>query len=313
MNKIQKIEGAAKLSRLNRMVPNAVSRKVGRSMLVASKNSPTLLFAGGVIGVVTTTVLACKATLRLEEVLEETQHNLKDAARIRDSHAHNYDEEDYKRDAAFLYIRTAVNVTKLYSPAIIVGTLSIAALAGSHNILSKRNAALTAAYAAVEKSYREYRDRVVTELGEDKDREFRYGTEEVTVTTEDKNGPKKVKKTVVAPGMPSQYARFFDQLSKSWSKIPEYNLTFLHCQQNYANDLLQSRGHVFLNEVYDMLGIERSKAGQVVGWFLDEDGENFVDFGMYNSENERARDFVNGREGAILLDFNVDGPIYDKI
>jgi hypothetical protein len=313
MTKLDKVETAVKASKLKKLVPNAVSRKFARQILIANKNSPTILFVGGVAGVVTTTVLACRATLKLEDVLSDTQGNLATAARLRDEHSDKYSEEDYKKDAAFLYIRTAVKVGKLYSPAIIVGSLSIAALAGSHNILTKRNAAMTAAYAAVEKSFKEYRERVTTEFGEDKDRELRYGTEKVTVTTEDKNGPKKTVVTRVAPGIPSQYARFFDEFSTSFQREPEYNFLFLRCQQNYANDMLHSRGHVFLNEVYDMLGIERSKAGAVVGWVLNPDGDNFIDFGVFDGDNPKARDFVNGREGAILLDFNVDGLIYDKI
>jgi hypothetical protein len=119
----------------------------------------------------------------------------------------------------------------------------------------------------------------------------------------------------VGPDDPSIYARFFDPTSPSWSKEPEYNLIFLKCQQNYANDLLKSRGHVFLNEVYDMLGMERSKAGAVVGWLLSKNGDtdNFVNFGVFDGREQVARDFVNGREGAILLDFSVDGVIYDGI
>jgi hypothetical protein len=64
-----------------------------------------------------------------------------------------------------------------------------------------------------------------------------------------------------------------------------------------------------------MLGIDRSKAGSVVGWVITKEGtgDNFIDFGVFDGDNPRARDFVNGREGSILLDFNVDGVIYDKI
>jgi hypothetical protein len=133
----------------------------------------------------------------------------------------------------------------------------------------------------------------------------------------DENGKKiKSKKTieVTDPNGVSQYARFFDESCVQWSKTPEYNLTFLNCQQNYANDLLHSRGHVFLNEVYDMLGIPRSQAGAVVGWVLGKDNDvGYIDFGIYDGNRMRARDFVNGYERSILLDFNVDGVIYDLI
>ena len=114
----------------------------------------------------------------------------------------------------------------------------------------------------------------------------------------------------------SDYAKFFDEGCREWDKDPEYNLTFLKCQENYANDLLKSKGHLFLNEVYDMLGIPRTKAGQIVGWIYDEEnpiGDNYVDFGIYDVYKEANRNFVNGYERNILLDFNVDGDILSKI
>ena len=290
------------------LVKNAVTSRVGRQILIAQKHSPRILFVGGVVGVVGTTVLACKATLKLDEVLEEHQKSTFD---IQAEQHPSYSDKDRKRDQAYVYVRTVSKIGKLYAPAIGLGVVSVGALTGSHVVLSKRNVALTAAYGALEKGFEEYRARVVADVGEDKDREYRYGSETREIQT--KNG--KTKEIVtVKPGNPSIYARYFDEYSTSWQRQPEYNLIFLKCQQNYANDLLHSRGHVFLNEVYDMLGIERSKAGAVVGWILSRDGgDNFIDFGVFDETRERARDFVNGREGSILLDFNVDGVIYDKI
>lgn len=288
-------------------VPNAISRKIARQVLLAQKNSPSIMFGAGVVGVVGSTVLACKATLKLESVLSEAQNNLSIAKRL--DHP-DYSEDDRNKDIALIYVQSAVAVGKLYGPAVVVGAASIAALTHSHNVLNRRNAALTAAYTALDKGFAQYRQRVVEAYGEDKDREFRYGSEKVEITD-----PKtKKKKTVdrVIPGAPSIYARFFDEYSASWSKEPEYNALFLNCQQNYANDLLHARGHVFLNEVYDMLGIPRSQAGAVVGWVLSDNGDNYIDFGIFNGRGATA-DFVNGREGSILLDFNVDGLIWDLI
>jgi len=219
-----------------------------------------------------------------------------------------YSERDRVKDIKVVKVQTAVKIVKLYGPAIVVGGLSIAALTSSHNILNRRNAGLTAAYAALEKGFNEYRARVVAKYGEDEDRDLRYGTREITV--EEKGKKKKVVR--VGPGDPSIYARFFDVSSPSWDKEPEYNMIFLKCQQNYVNDLLHSRGHVFLNEVYDLLGIPRSKAGAVVGWVMGV-GDDFINFGVFDDKSDKARDFVNGFEGSILLDFNVDGVIFDKI
>jgi len=293
-----------------KLVPEAISRTAARGALQLSKTSPQVLFGIGVAGMVGSTVLACRATLKMSDVLEKAQGNLETAREL--DHP-DYSERDRSRDVSLIYFQTGVQVFKLYLPAIVVGGVGIAALTSSHRILTSRNVALTAAYGALEKGFNQYRARVIDKYGEDEDRNFRYGTREETITDPD-TGKKKTVTRVAVDGDPSIYARFFDSYSTEWSKEPEYNLIFLKCQQNYANDLLRARGHVFLNEVYDMLGIPRSKAGAVVGWVLSKNGEtdNFINFGVFDG-NDKARDFVNGLENSILLDFNVDGVIYDKI
>jgi len=293
-----------------KFVPEVIGRQIARKALLAQKASPEVLLVGGVVGMVGSTVLACRATLKMDAVLEETKDKLNTAKTLVHE---DYSEKDRSRDISLIYFQSGVRVVRLYLPAVIVGGISIYALTSSHRILSRRNVALTAAYGALEKGFNEYRARVVDKYGEEEDRDFRYGTEKVQIT--DPETGKKKTVTRVSSNDPSIYARFFDPVSASWSKEPEYNLIFLKCQQNYANDLLRARGHVFLNEVYDMLGLSRSKAGAVVGWLLSQNGEtdNFVNFGVFDGREQVARDFVNGREGAILLDFNVDGVIYDKI
>lgn len=290
-----------------KFLPTSITQALGRKALVTSKHAPSLLFGAGVVGTIGSTILACRATLKLESVIFETQNDL-DTAKTMDHP--NYSDEDRRRDIAVIYARSAVGMAKLYGPSILLGSVSIGLLTKSHNLLQERNAALAAAYTAVDKAFNEYRERVRAKHGEEEDQEFRYGSEEVAVVNE--KGRTETRRRV-APGEPSMYARFFDQMSVNWSKEPEYNLVFLRCQQNYANDMLKTRGHVFLNEVYDMLGLERTKAGQVVGWVISRDGDNYIDFGIYAGQDEKVRDFVNGREGALLLDFNVDGVIYDKI
>lgn len=290
-----------------KFVPNAATRTVAHQMLLAKKNSPGLLFGAGVVGMVGSTVLACRATLKLQTVLETAQHDLE----IHRSLEHReYSDNDRQKDIAIVYTRSVVRVAKLYAPAVLLGAASIGCLTKSHSILSERNLALTAAYAAVDRAFGEYRGRVVEKYGEDQDREFRFATEEVEII--DDRG-RQTTQLMPGPDSASMYARFFDEYSPNWSKEPEYNLLFLRCQQNYANDLLRSRGHVFLNEVYDLLGLERSRAGAVVGWVVSHNGDNYLDFGIFDGDSRNARDFVNGREGSILLDFNVDGIIYDKI
>ena len=196
--------------------------------------------------------------------------------------------------------------------------MSITSILVGHNILRKRNLALAAAYTAIDTSFKAYRGRVVERFGKELDKELRYNIKakevEETVIDEKTGKEKVVKKTiaVVDPNEYSDYARFFDDGCNGWSKDPEFNLMFLKQQQSYANDLLKTRGHLFLNEVYDLLGIQRTKAGNIVGWIYDEKnpvGDNFVDFGIYDINRPKNRDFVNGYERTIILDFNVDGDI----
>jgi len=289
----------------------AITSTVGRQLLNTQKNSPTILFAGGIVGVVATAILASKATLELEDILDEAEANHEIANTLVSP---NYSDQDRQSDHVKIKLQTAVKIGKLYAPAVGVGILSVAALTGSHVVLSRRNAAVMAAYSALDKGFNEYRSRVRDELGDEKDLEFRHGTETVTETVEGKNGkPKTVEHKVIKPGMPSVYARYFDEQSSQWQREPEYNRIFLDCQQNWANDKLRAQGHLFLNEVYDMLGLSRSKAGAVVGWVIGHDGDNYVDFGIFKPDDPRGRMFVNGDERTTLLDFNVDGVIYDLI
>lgn len=296
---------------MKNFIPNSITRKVGRQILTVRKHSPSVLFGVGVVSMVGTVVTASRATLELDNTLSEIEAKKDLAKDLLDKGLDSYDLEKYKHDMVVLHSRGAMAVAKLYAPAIGLGLLSIAAFTSSHVILTKRNAALAAAYATLDKAFGEYRQRVSKEFGEEKEREIRYDLKDEKVKDAETGKVKTVKQA--GPGGTSMYARFFDEYCKNWSKEPEYNLIFLKAQQAYANDLLISRGHVFLNEIYDSLGIDRSKAGAVVGWVVSDDGDNFIDFGIFDSNREGARDFVNGREGSILLDFNVDGVIYDKI
>lgn len=307
-------------------IMNTVTRSLHRVGFKFKKHSPEILVGAGIVGVVGSAVMACKSTTKLDEVLEEPKEKIEKIHELMENpdmvpEGKEYTEEDGKKDLTIMYTQSAVKVVKLYAPAVILGTVSIAAILGGHHILRKRNLALAAAYATIDKGFKEYRGRVIERFGEELDKELKYNIKakeiEETVVNED-GSENTVKKTVnvADPNTTSDYARFFDDGCNGWTKDPEFNLMFLKDQQRYANDLLKTRGHLFLNEVYDMLGIPRSTAGAVVGWVYDEKhpvGDNFVDFGIYDLYNEKKRDFVNGYERTILLDFNVDGEIYKLI
>lgn len=324
-----------------------MTRAFGKAGLTCKKYAPEALVIAGIVGVVTSAVMACKATTKVNDIIEETKENTHDlhlvatAAGLEEStdefsnedirkidilsekeDVKNYTAQDLKKDTTIIYAQTAIRFIKLYGPSVVLGALSITSILASNNILRKRNVALAAAYATVDKGFKEYRSRVVERFGKDMDRELKYNikAKEIEETTKNAKGKEKtVKKSIEVADVNehSDYARFFDELCTGWKRDAEYNLMFLKHQQNYANEKLQKQGYLFLNDVYDMLGIPKTKAGQVVGWIYDEAHpdiyDNFVDFGIYDLYNEKARDFVNGREKSILLDFNVDGNILDLI
>ena len=299
-----------------------VSSSFNKMGFQIKKHSPEILVVAGVVGVVASAVMACKATIKVSEILENSKeaiNSIHDCAANK-SLAEEYTPEDAKKDLAIVYVQTGIKLAKLYAPAVALGALSLGSILASNNILRKRNVALAAAYATVDKGFKEYRNRVVERFGEEVDRELRHNIkakkiEKIVIGEDGKE--KKVKETIQVaenPNTYSDYARFFDDGCTGWEKDSEYNLMFLRAQQQYANDKLRANGHLFLNEVYDMLGIPRTKAGQVVGWVYDAEnpiGDNYVDFGIYDIHRETVRNFVNGYERTILLDFNVDGNIWD--
>jgi hypothetical protein len=252
--------------------------------------------------------MACRATLRLTETLEQIQLDLESvedmqtSPKLLDSHT----EKELQKIKVSVYVKGGLEVTKLYAPSILVAGVAITALTGAHVQLSRRNAALMAAYAAVQEAYDNYRERVRAQLGEERELEIYHAVETEVV----KDGNKKTELKVADPNKWSPYAKMFDEYNKNWERDPELNRLFIQCQQNYANHQLQSRGHIFLNEIYDSLGFDRTTAGQVVGWVIGDDGDNYIDFGMWQASSSR---FVNGDEPSVILDFNVDGVIYDKI
>ena len=304
------------------IIAKPLMRTLNKTGFRIKKYSPEILAVTGVVGVITSAVMACKATTKIQTILEETKQSVE---AIHDcvenpEYSDRYDENDAKKDLTIVYAQTGLKLVKLYSPSVALGVLSIGSLLASNNILRKRNVALAAAYTTIDKSFKKYRNNVIERFGEQVDKELKYGIvkkkiEEVEVNPET-GKEKKVKKEVeVIDSLDdySEYARFFDDGCKGWEKDAEMNLAFLRAQQKYANDLLVSRGYLFLNEVYNMLGIPITKAGQVIGWVYDpknSDVHNYVDFGIYNVNRPKARDFVNGYECTILLDFNVDGDIW---
>lgn len=299
-------------------IMKSVNGVASKTVMKLKKHSPEILVVAGIAGTVVSAVLACKATTKVAEILDETKGTLDTIHEGMETGAINgqeYTTEDGKKDTVVVYAQTGMKLAKLYAPAIILGTLSITSILASNNILRKRNVALGAAYAAIDKSFKEYRGRVIERFGEQVDTELKYGIkakkfEEIEVDPE-AGKEKKVKKTVMVadPNLQSDYAVYFDSKSRNYETNPDYNRMFLKAQQAFANDKLQTRGHLFLNEVLDDLDLPRTPAGQIVGWTKDGP-DGYVNFRIVEVERETE----DGRhEPALLLDFNVEGNIWEKM
>lgn len=299
-------------------IMKSVNGVASKTVMKLKKHSPEILVMAGIAGTVVSAVLACKATTKVAEILDETKGTLDTIHEGMETGAINgqeYTTEDGKKDTVVVYAQTGMKLAKLYAPAIILGTLSITSILASNNILRKRNVALGAAYAAIDKSFKEYRGRVIERFGEQVDTELKYGIkakkfEEIEVDPET-GKEKKVKKTVMVadPNLQSDYAVYFDSKSRNYETNPDYNRMFLKAQQAFANDKLQTRGHLFLNEVLDDLDLPRTPVGQIVGWTKDGP-DGYVNFRIVEVERETE----DGRhEPALLLDFNVEGNIWEKM
>jgi hypothetical protein len=308
----------------------AATRAFHKAGFELKKHSPEILVVAGVVGTVASAVMACKATTKVNFVLEETKskidiiHDGAEKGEVKGLLENGevgmvpYSAEDSQKDLTIVYAQTGLKLVKLYAPAVLLGAASITSILVGHRILHKRNLALAAAYTAVDTGFKQYRGRVVERLGEKMDKELLYNikAKEIEETVVNEDGTETtVKKTVEVAdpvGAMSPYTVCFDETCTGWVRDAERNKFFLLRQQQHANELLQSRGHLFLNEVLDMVGAQRTEAGQIVGWVYKDDnktGDNYIDFGIFNIHSEASRNFVNGLEKSIWLTFNVDGPI----
>lgn len=305
---------------------NKFTRSIHKIGFKLKKHSPEILLVTGIVGGVTSAVMACKATTKAGDILEKHNHDIEAIHTVQNDpqYADQYTAEDAKKDIAIVYGHTALDFIKLYGPSVLVGAASITCILASHNIINKRNVALSAAYTAASTSFKEYRGRVVERFGKELDKELRYNiqSKEIEETVVNEDGTETVVKNTVEVGTinpESDYARFFDDGCLGWTKDPETNLIHLKHLEAQLTDRLKAEGYLYLNEAYKALGLPTTKAGAIVGWVWDESpdpiGDNFVDFGIYDmnstpARNERKRAFVNGHERTILLDFNVDGEIH---
>jgi hypothetical protein len=277
---------------------------MGTSKLSLQKNAPSILTAAGVAGFIATTALAIRATTKAVDILPIIAQDIEKA---KDQEVdENYTEHDRMTEIVKVYAHSSLVLAQVYGPMLAVGSASIVCVLAGHGMMRSRQTSLVAAYAGLDAAYKAYRSRVREEFGEERELDLYREVKKMRIY--DSEGEER-EIIDLSDVMPSPYARFFDESSNSWSKTPEYNLLFLRAQQDAANDRLRAYGFLFLNEVYESLGLKRSQAGQIVGWRLNGSGDGYVDFGLYNIGDECNRAFVNIIEPAVMLDFNVDGVI----
>lgn len=303
------------------------SSKIGSKIGFAlKKHSPEILVVTGVVGTVVSTVLACKATLKVNDILADAKATVENIHKVENDEElkQHYTVKDKRKDLTITYTRTALELAKNYAPAIAVGVFSVTSILAGTNILRKRNVALSAAYATMSEGYSEYRKRVVERFGEEVDKELKYGVKarKIEKTVVDENGKeKKVKETIGVSDLSSfsPYAVYFDKTTSAYCENNDlHDKFFLNCQMNYANDLLKARKHkcVLLWELYEGIGVldsltdEQIAASMVVGNKYQEDnpdGDNAIIFNIYDTYRELP-------DGSIIptkiVDFNVDGNIY---
>lgn len=287
--------------------------KVGTKV---KKHSPEILIVSGVVGVVSAAVMACKATRKIDPVIEEHKEARKNLEEGKDV----YSDKDIRKATVKLYAHTTFEFVKLYGPSVTLGVLSIGSIFASNDILRKRNASLAAAYAVIDKSFKEYRSRVVEKYGEEADYQFLHGvkTVEVEETVTDAKGKEKTVKKKVEVTDPNGYSGYAKYIIKGvsdyWDDNEDMMRNWLQIQQNYADQRLKTFGKLVLNDVYEDLGFQKTKAGMVVGWVYDLDnpsGDNYVQFDVHKT-NVLSDDGVT-YVPAYAVDFNVDGNIYDLV
>ena len=302
-------------------------KSIGKLKLKLEKNAPDIMVVAGAVIVVGSAVYACTKTMEAHDILEDANKQRKDIEYGLDAANGDpeFDEKTARKERMKVYGSLARDLGKCYGPAIAGGITGLGLMFGAHKILKDRNAALTMAYANLLASYNSYRASVREELGEEREFMLRSGAKKESIEGDDPETREKVKQDLTVMhddgSGHSIYARIFDEANTNWDRNPSKNLTFLKSQQCYANDKLRSEGFLFLNDVYQMLGFPRTSEGQIVGWIWDpkneisDNGDNYIDFGIFDGVFRKAevRDFINGYEPCIWLDFNVDGIIWDLI
>lgn len=296
---------------------------LAKTKLGIKKHSPEILVAAGIGTGIVATIVACKQTIKANDIVAEARKSLQNIEDVKELAANNeveYTEENEQEDRKTIGMQVAVGMVKTYALPVGLGVLSITCILAGHHILKKRNAALAAAYSALSTDFMNYRKRVVDKYGKDVDFMLKNGLEKQIIANrvvDPETGEVKETKEEVLTyegDKLSQYARVFDEVgSTQWTPSADHNRAFLLMEQNYFNERIRTRGYIFLNEVYERLGFRPTKAGSVVGWVYQNADYEGIDFGIFTAHTQKAAEFLEGTEPSIILDFNVQGDILSLV
>lgn len=284
-----------------------------------SKHAPTILSVTASAGVIATGYLAWKAGTRFEDVEGRDWDRRKECLRNADT-IPDEDVPKIERKNRILFI---LDTVRTVTPAAIVGAATITMIYFSNSISKKRLAAMGAAYATLQTAFDGYKRTMVEALGKEsvekilKPKLPNVGkSAEEILSSDNKSDAANVSDAVVnSLKALSPYARIIaEESSTCWDPNEDYTSQNLAAVQLWANRRLERKGHLFLNEVFDQLGLSRTREGAVVGWLKNGEGDNYVSFGDFDASIYRVpSDDYTRVDSNFIVDFNVDGVIWDRI
>lgn len=313
-------------------IKETIIRQTSMGLLKVRKYAPEILTAGAILSGGAALGFTVKQTLTVQpcfspyiELKEKVAEHKENVRFVHEEFEAHKDEPDFPvkelppdeytpekelNDKMIVSCQVAINILKHYTVPLMLAGLSTACVLGLYKVWKARYTAVVAAYTGLQSMYERYKNVVKEKFGEETEKEVTaLAIDRDVETKKDLQTGKKIRQYKQG----SQYARIFDEMSCYYKRTPGENLSFLQRQQALANNMLKINGSLFLNEVYDMLGFPRTQAGSVVGWVHQYGRDHEVDFGFWDLDNVDKRAFINGWEKSVLLDFNVDGVIYDLI
>lgn len=315
-------------------IGNVVKRTAAISKQRIVKRSPELCMIVGGVTFVATVVVACRQTLKCEEILDAHQRKMDDIENCLELAAEEgsgvtYDEQTAKKDRFVAYCQTGLGFARVYAPAILLGAVSVTAFGSGFHIIKKRNLALSAAYTAVDTAFKEYRGRVRDELGDETDKYFRYGYKKVqnaVISGKNENGEDiSITKDEIdtvpfeeGDGLCSSATFVFaPETSKYYFPDEVHNDAALSAARSTAQIDFESKGYLFLNDVLKSLGLKEVPYGQLIGWIKGQ-GDQYIDFRtkkVYRKASTNPNRNPLGVEYECIyeFDFNTCGTIWDRI